>query len=80
MPLTTERPDDLLAVIKTNYLAKVGKPSNFLKLDGRKVGRVTGHDAYRLTIWVRKEGTGPGIGPSNYVHVDEQGSIVKMET
>lgn len=77
---TTVNPADLLAVIKANYLAEVRKPSNMLKLVGRRVGRVAECDTYRMTMWVRNAATGPGIGPSNYVHVDDQGRIVKMET
>jgi hypothetical protein len=73
-------PVDLLPTIKANYLKAVGQPANFYKLDATKISRVAGNDTYRIVMWIRKGDFGAGVGPSNYVHVDSVGNIVKMES
>ena len=60
-------------VVKKNYIAKIGKPTGFIKLNVRKIA---GH-SFRMTMYVQKP-TGPGIGPSHVVQVNDLGEIQNL--
>jgi hypothetical protein len=60
--------------IKFNYLAKVGRPSNYQKLNCRQVNG----NHWRLTMWVREGDYGSTIGPTHFVTVDEEGSVLEL--
>lgn len=66
---------DLTAIVQKNYVQKIGRPTNFMKMAGSK----TGFRTYRMTMWIRKGDFGAGIGPSHIVTTDENGQILAMK-
>lgn len=60
--------------IKDNYLARVGRPANYQKLNCRQVNG----NRWRLTMWVRQGDFGSTIGPTHFVIVDDNGGILEL--
>jgi hypothetical protein len=62
-------------VVASNYLSKIGKPENYVKVVARPI---TGHK-FRVNLWVSDQKFGSKVGKSHVVTVNNKGEILEME-